>query len=93
MSRVDDESMLGPMVRTMQIIIFALTLGLVVFLGIVLSLREQPKPAPPPAAKPAQALPALSYAAIAFAVIAVPMSLLIPAVVVKNGRKRIAQGT
>jgi choline-glycine betaine transporter len=86
--------MLGPMVRTMQIIIFVLTLGLVVFLGIVLFLREQPKPAPPqPAAKPAQALPVLSYAAIAFAVMAIPMSLLIPAVVVKNGRKQIAQGT
>jgi choline-glycine betaine transporter len=94
MSRVDDDSMLGPMVRTMQIIIVALTLGLVVFLGIVLFLREQPKPAPPqPAAKPAQALPVISYAALAFAVMAVPMSLLIPSVVVKNGRKQIARGT
>jgi hypothetical protein len=91
-SQVDDESMLGPSIRTMQIIIFTMTLGLVVFLVIVLFLRAQPKPAPPQAAaQPAQDLPVISYAAIAFAVAAVPMSLLVPSGVVKAGRKQIAR--
>ena len=38
-------------------------------------------------------LPVISYAAPAYAVMAVPMSFLIPSVVVKNGRKQIARGT
>lgn len=98
MSREDDESMLGPQVRTMQVIIGALVMGLVFFLGIVLFLRAQqkvvpPGPAPNPAQARAQAQPVISYAAVAFTMMALPMSLLIPSVVVKGGRKQIAQGT
>ncbi len=97
MSRVDDESMLGPQVRTMQIITGALVIGLVSFLGIVLFLPARqkagpPGPAPNPAQARAQAQPVISYAAVAFAVMALPMSLLVPSVVVKGGRKQIAEG-
>ncbi len=94
MAQVDDDYTLGPTVRTMQIIICGLTLGLVFFLGIVLFLRMQPKSGPPqPAANPVQASPLISYVAIAFAALVVPMSVLIPGVVANSGRKQIAQGT
>jgi hypothetical protein len=94
MSHVDDESLLSSTIRTMQIIIFALTLGLVFFLAIILFIGNHPAPAPPrPGDQPAQASPMISYMAVAVAVVAIPLSLLVPSLVVKTARKQIAQGT
>ena len=88
MSQVDDDSLPAPMVRTTQVIILAMTAGLVFFLVVVLFVRGQPGAA----AGPARPGPLISYVAAAFAAAVVPMSLIVPSAVVKSGRAQIAPG-
>jgi hypothetical protein len=86
--------------RTLQIIVTALVLGLLSFLVTILFVRV-PEPPKPPAgaggtavAAPSAiaALPVLTVAAFTFSVVLLPLSLLVPRLVVDASRKQITRG-
>ena len=88
MSLGEDSDAIDGMTRTLQIIVLALTLGLVSFLAVVLCLPTRAK-------RPAQGpvvLPVLTVAAFTVAVVVVPLSLVIPRLMVDAARKQIAAG-
>jgi hypothetical protein len=96
----DDSNLIAGITRTLQIIVAVLVLGLVGFLAIVLYLRVQPAPKPRAGAaapvatpSPSQTLPVLTVAAFTFTVVLLPLSLLVPRLVVDASRKKMVEGT
>jgi hypothetical protein len=88
MSLSDDSAVIDQTTRVLQIIVFALVTGLVTFLGVVLFLHAQPKPARNPGA----VLPVITVVAFTIAVVLAPLSLIIPRLVSDAARKQIAAG-
>jgi hypothetical protein len=79
------DDVLGPRVRTMQIIVFALLAGGVTALVIFATLPRTPGPLPP--------TPLVTYLGLACAVVATVFSFMLPSLVIAGARKRIVQGT
>jgi hypothetical protein len=92
MSVSEDPGVIDGVTRTLQIIIFALVMGLVFFLGIVVFLRLQVKPGALPAAAAAPALPVITVVAFTVAATLVPLSLLLPRLVSDSACKKLAAG-
>ncbi len=77
---------LGPVLRTLQIIVGALTAGSVVFLIIAMILAGG-------IAAAADNPPILTYTALGFAATILLVRAIVPNVIVATGRSQIAQGT
>jgi hypothetical protein len=88
MPPVDLENDLGPFVRTQQIIVAALLMGVVMFASVAVFIQF---PNHGDAQRPAFGL--LTFVAIGFAAAAIAAGIVAPAAIVKNARRGIAQGT
>jgi hypothetical protein len=71
-------------VRTLQIVVAAMSFGCVAFLAVVLIAGGNPPPS---------STPVLSYIAAGFAALQVVVRLLAPGIIVAQGRKKILQET
>ena len=86
MSQLDDEAVIGPRVRTMQIILAALVMGVLLFLVVAVALRAGGQvPAPPN--------DVLLPIALGFAALAAVVSVIVPRQIVAGGRRMIARGS
>ena len=97
----EDASAIDRATRTLQIIVGALVMGLVVFLVITLFVHPESKPvATAPAGMPAQSqpeaqapvLPVITVAAFTVAVVCLPLALVVPRLAADSARKQIAAG-
>jgi len=84
MSDESSRKQLGAQVRTMQVIVFALCMGVLMFGGFVLFGGQE--------AQPAQSN-TITLAAICFSVVGGVIGLVVPATVAASQRKKIADGT
>ncbi len=89
MSEPNSDQVLPPRLFVMRIILFALVMGALVFLGVVVFLRNAPNAQPPQNAT----APLLTYLGIGFGLVMFVMHLFFPRVVVANTRRAIARGT
>src|SRR5262245_52334388 len=87
MSRVDFENDLGPFVRSLQIVVAALLMGVVMFTGVAVFIQL---PNQRNAQQPGLGL--LTMVAIGFAAMATAAGMVVPAAIVKNSRRRIKKG-
>ncbi|HYW80641.1 MAG TPA: hypothetical protein VE890_13740 [Thermoguttaceae bacterium] len=76
---------LSPVLRTMQIVAGALVAGCLTFLVVVLVVSDR--------VGAAGQLPVITYVAIGFACVALVVRMIVPGIVVAQGRRRIAEGT
>jgi len=83
----DDEGVPVSKLRTMQIITVALLLGVVIFLGIALTMRAQGGFGEPPAQ------PLLTYLALGCGLLMAVGHLVLPDLALGGMRRQIAQGT
>jgi hypothetical protein len=84
MSNSDENAFLAARVRTMQLILVAMLMGCVTFMGIALFWRQANGNAP-------AAGPIITYVALAFAVMALTGSLLMSSLATASGRRKLAQ--
>ncbi len=101
MSSMTDPDALQPFIRTCQIIVGALVMGVLVFLVITLFLTQvvmNPAPAPGEVAgvpaMPApggSSLPVITLVAVAMGVMNLALSFVVPKLTVTQGRRKIAQ--
>jgi hypothetical protein len=88
MNEFDLDKILRPRLTVMRIILFALVIGSLAFMGIVLAMRLSPNP--PNAANTA---PLMTYMGMGFGLLMFLLHLIIPRLVVANARNGIARGT
>jgi hypothetical protein len=84
MSSPGEFNSLAPRVRVMQIIGFALVMGVVVFMGIALFLRSTGNLNPPPE------VPLVTYLGLALGSMQLVLFFVLPAIFVKSGRTRMS---
>jgi hypothetical protein len=92
MLKPEDSDAIAVNIRTLQVIVGALTAGPIVFLVIALVLHARHDAAGGPAPGPAL-LPVVSVAAVVAAAVLIPLSLVVPRLVSDAARKQIAAGT
>lgn len=91
MSRIDDEDAVQAAVRTMQIIVAALTLGVVVFSVLVLALLRDDKPLDPNTPR-LLGLPMLTAMAVLFGVVSLIASYIVPKIIADGSIRQLAKG-
>ncbi len=92
MSTANDQEFIARTTRTSQFIIGSLTMGLVIFMGLVILVPLEGVGAPPEKAAAPQT-PIFTYMALAFGVTGLLVSIVIPKVVATAERRKIAQGS
>jgi len=84
MSTSEENPLLAARVRTMQIILVAMMLGCIFFMGIAIWFRQANANAP-------AAMPIITYVALVFALMTLVGSFLISNLALTTGRRRLAQ--
>src|SRR5437868_3504107 len=82
MSELEDEALLAPRLRTMQIILGAMVMGVCIFVVIVLLLPTGNVPPP---------VPVITYVGLLLGVMALAAQAVLPNLLVAAGRRRLAQ--
>ena len=90
MSNVDDESTISRLTVALQVVVGALTAGLLVFLAIIAAIRAANEAKP---LGPRVAAPRVTPIAVGLAGAGLVASVLVPRAVVAGARRRIARGT
>jgi hypothetical protein len=85
MSHADQDAALDAALKTMRIIVGALAVGVVNFLGIALFIRSQNAAAPPE-------VPILSWVAVGCTALALALHVFLPGWVTKHLRQKLVQG-
>jgi hypothetical protein len=91
MSSVNDQDGISQITRVLQIIVVALVAGLVMFLGVVVVMRQASPPKPQGGIAPPS--PILAYLAYAIAAGGLAASILVPKLITDSQRRSIARGT
>jgi hypothetical protein len=103
MSTESDEALIGRVARQSQIIVGALITGVVIFLGIATVVDVTPFPPPRPGAgagaggvmgapRELDAGQLLTWLAVGSAALSLPLSFIVPNLIVKQNRRAIAAG-